>query len=169
MKCLDGQQHPLPVEPGDAVRQHLAALGLATEERGQVLAARLHHHIQLVLCSLVLTTHRQTPGLHFVILSIQSSPLLRNPVITGLPIFHGFESFPAFYFRITNQITVYIVALVCCQNASKCRILMKIKNERKNDDNCLSECWNKNKRPNWWLYFLKCAVSLSHQIFSNWL
>jgi hypothetical protein len=32
------------------------------------------------------------------------------------------ESFPAFYFRITNQITVYIVALVCCQNASKCRI-----------------------------------------------
>jgi len=40
------------------------------------------------------------------------------------------ESFPAFYFRITNQITVYIVALVCCQNASKCRILMKIRNEQ---------------------------------------
>jgi hypothetical protein len=34
------------------------------------------------------------------------------------------ESFPAFYFRITNQITVYIVALVCCQNTSKCRIFV---------------------------------------------
>jgi len=40
------------------------------------------------------------------------------------------ESFPAFYFRITNHITVYIVALVCCQNVSKCRILKKIKNEQ---------------------------------------
>lgn len=37
------------------------------------------------------------------------------------------ESFPAFYFRITNQITVYIVALVCCQNASKCRIFVKFR------------------------------------------
>lgn len=48
---------------------------------------------------------------------------------TSVSAFHigHIESFPEFYFRITNQITVYIGALVCCQNASKCRIFVKFR------------------------------------------